>query len=88
MMAAMTSDRRAYPRFPLILAVQYVGAESVLDYTENLSASGLFIRTERDFEIGDRVTLVVSFPQLLEPVEDLGARSLVGDDRPRLVVAE
>ena len=65
----MTSDRRAHPRFPLILAVQYVGAESVLDYTENLSAGGLFIRTEREFEIGERVTLVVSFPQLLEPVE-------------------
>jgi uncharacterized protein (TIGR02266 family) len=69
MMAGMTSDRRACPRFPLILAVQYVGAESVLDYTENLSAGGLFIRTERDFQTGDRVTLVVSFPQLLEPVE-------------------
>jgi uncharacterized protein (TIGR02266 family) len=68
-MGRMTADRRAHPRFPLILAVQYVGAESVLDYTENLSASGLFIRTERDFELGERVTLVVSFPQLLEPVE-------------------
>ncbi len=65
----MTPERRAHPRFPLILAVQYVGAESVLDYTENLSAGGLFIRTERDFELGERVTLVVSFPQLLEPVE-------------------
>ncbi len=65
----MTSDRRIHPRFPLILAVQYVGAESVLDYTENLSAGGLFIRTERDFEVGERVALVVSFPQLLEPVE-------------------
>ncbi len=65
----MTQERRAHPRFPLILAVQYVGAESVLDYTENLSASGLFVRTERDFELGERVTLVVSFPQLLEPVE-------------------
>ncbi len=65
----MTADRRAHPRFPLILAVQYVGAESVLDYTENLSERGLFIRTERDFELGERVTLVVSFPQLLEPVE-------------------
>lgn len=65
----MTNERRAHPRFPLILAVQYVGAESVLDYTENLSASGLFIRTERDFALGERVTLVVSFPQLLEPVE-------------------
>src|SRR5512142_2003832 len=69
MMIAMLRERRAHPRFPLILAVQYVGAETVLDYTENLSASGLFIRTEREFEQGERVTLVVSFPQLLEPVE-------------------
>lgn len=65
----MSGERRAHPRFPLILAVQYVGAESVLDYTENLSEAGLFIRTEREFEAGERVTLVVSFPQLLEPVE-------------------
>jgi uncharacterized protein (TIGR02266 family) len=65
----MSIDRREHPRFPLILAVQYVGAESVLDYTENLSATGLFIRTEREFELGDHVTLVISFPQLLEPVE-------------------
>ncbi len=65
----MASDRRAHPRFPLILAVQFVGADTVLDYTENLSASGLFIRTEREFWAGERLTLVVSFPQLLEPVE-------------------
>jgi uncharacterized protein (TIGR02266 family) len=65
----MTAERRATPRFPLILAVQYAGAESVLDYTENLSATGLFIRTEREFAAGERITLVVSFPQLLEPVE-------------------
>lgn len=65
----MDSERRAHPRFPLILAVQYLGAETVLDYTENLSEGGLFIRTERDFRVGERVTLVVSFPQLLEPVE-------------------
>jgi uncharacterized protein (TIGR02266 family) len=65
----MTAERRAHPRFPLILAVQYAGAESVLDYTENLSAAGLFIRTERDFAVGERIDLVVSFPQLLEPVE-------------------
>jgi uncharacterized protein (TIGR02266 family) len=68
-MAAVTGERRAHPRFPLILAVQYAGGENVLDYTENLSAGGLFIRTERDFELGERVTLVVSFPQLLEPIE-------------------
>jgi uncharacterized protein (TIGR02266 family) len=65
----MGSERRNHPRFPLILAVQYAGAESVLDYTENLSAGGLFIRTDREFQVGERITLVVSFPQLLEPLE-------------------
>ncbi len=39
------------------------------DYTENLSESGLFVRTEREFLVGDRVTLQLSFPQLLEPHE-------------------
>ncbi|MGC4000636.1 MAG: response regulator [Anaeromyxobacter sp.] len=65
----MDRDRRLHPRFPLILAVQYLGADHVLDYTENLSATGLFICTEREFAVGERVTLVVSFPQLVEPVE-------------------
>jgi uncharacterized protein (TIGR02266 family) len=63
------TERRASPRFPLILAVQYQGAENVFDYTENLSATGLFICTEREFAVGEQVALVVSFPQLLEPVE-------------------
>jgi len=65
----MSGDRRAHPRFPLVLAVQVLGAESARDDTENLSAGGLFIRTERDFAVGDRVALVVAFPQLPEPVE-------------------
>jgi len=65
----MSKERRAHPRFPLVLTVQYLDAASVLDYTENLSATGLFIRTDRQFAPGDRTTLVVSFPQLLEPVD-------------------
>lgn len=81
----MYSERRAHPRFPLILAVQYQGAESVLDYTENLSASGLFICTEREFDVGERVALVISFPQLIEPVElqvEVLRRRLGGDGTP------
>ncbi len=66
----MGTEKRSNPRFPLILAVEYPGAAStVRDYTENLSAGGLFIRTERDFEVGDRVALLISFPELLEPAE-------------------
>ncbi len=65
----MSRERRACPRFPLVLTVKYLDADSVLDYTENLSASGLFVRTEREFSPGERTSLVLSFPQLLEPVE-------------------
>jgi len=65
----MERDRRAHQRFPLMLAVQYLGAEAVLGYTENLSAGGLFIRTEREFRTGERVALVLALPQLLEPLE-------------------
>jgi CheY-like chemotaxis protein/Tfp pilus assembly protein PilZ len=65
----MSKERRVHPRFPLVLTVQYLDVEAVLDYTENLSATGLFVRTERSFAPGERTTLVVSFPQLLEPVE-------------------
>ena len=63
-------DRRAHPRFPLVLAVEYPdSAQRIRDQTENLSAGGLFIRTERHFTVGDRVTLLVSFPDGPDPVE-------------------
>lgn len=80
----MGIERRAHPRFPLILAVQHLGAEGVLGYTENLSAGGIFIRTEREFRVGERVQLVVSFPQLLAPVELTVevTRTEVGVDEP------
>jgi uncharacterized protein (TIGR02266 family) len=63
-------DRRVHPRFPLVLAVEYPdSAPRIRDHTENLSAGGLFIRTERNFAPGDRVMLLVSFPDLPEPVD-------------------
>jgi CheY-like chemotaxis protein/Tfp pilus assembly protein PilZ len=65
-----TEEKRAHPRFPLVLAVDHAGgAALVWDYTEELAAGGLFVRTTRDFEVGAVVPLVVSFPELLEPVE-------------------
>jgi len=64
------NEKRRDPRVPLVLRVDYPGAtEAVRDATENLSAGGLFIRTDREFATGDRVPLVVSFPGLMEPVE-------------------
>ena len=61
---------RRDPRVPLVLRVEYPGLpDAVRDATENLSAGGLFIRSDRDFAEGERVPLVVSFPGLLDPVE-------------------
>src|SRR5512138_2506702 len=61
--------RTSWASFSALETTSALPLLAALDYTENLSASGLFIRTERDFALGERVTLVVSFPQLLEPVE-------------------
>src|SRR5512138_2780013 len=61
--------RTSWASFSALETTSALPLLAALDYTENLSASGLFIRTEREFEPGERVTLVVSFPQLLEPVE-------------------
>ncbi|HEU4385965.1 MAG TPA: response regulator [Anaeromyxobacteraceae bacterium] len=63
-------DRRSHPRFPLVLAVEYPDtAAGIRDQTENLSAGGIFIRTERHFAVGDRVNLLVSVPHVPDPVE-------------------
>ncbi len=63
-------EKRKDPRVPLVLRVDYPGlGAGTRDATENLSARGLFIRTERNLEVGRRVPMVISFPRLLDPVE-------------------
>ncbi len=55
---------------PLVLRVDYPGlGADASDATENLSASGFFVRTERVLEVGQRVPMVISFPGLLDPME-------------------
>jgi uncharacterized protein (TIGR02266 family) len=63
-------EKRQDARVPLVLRVDYPNdADFIRDCTENLSAGGLFIRTERELAVGDRVPLVISFPALLDPIE-------------------
>lgn len=62
-------EKRGDPRVPLVLRVEYPGHERVMrDATENLSAGGLFLRTERPLASGERLPLQISFPGLLDPV--------------------
>ena len=63
-------NKRRDPRVPLVLRVEYPGThQAVRDATENLSAGGLFIRTDRDLREGQRLPLHIGFPGLLEPFE-------------------
>jgi uncharacterized protein (TIGR02266 family) len=79
-------EKRRDPRVPLVLRVDYPGSPSLVrDATENLSAGGLFIRTDRSLADGERVPLVMSFPGLLEPVEievEVVRRRPAGKDGP------
>lgn len=61
-------DKRSDARVPLLLRVDYPGAPGFHDATENLSAGGLFIRTDRALPTGSRVPLLVSFAGLVEPL--------------------
>ena len=63
-------EKRRDPRVPLVLRVDYPGyAELARDATENLSAGGFFVRTERALDPGQRLPMVISFPGLLDPLE-------------------
>jgi uncharacterized protein (TIGR02266 family) len=85
-------EKRRDPRVPLVLRVDYPGMQqAVRDVTENVSAGGLFIRTDRSLREGDRVPLQVSFPGLLEPVEvevEVVRTRAAAKDQPRGVAVK
>jgi CheY-like chemotaxis protein len=81
----MAVERRRSARYPLVLAVGWAGAGSPADHTEDLSATGLFIRTERTLAAGERVPVELSFPGLLERLDlvvEVVRRREAGPQRP------
>ena len=65
----MGQDKRRDERSPIVLLVEYEGADDFVgDYTENLSTGGTFVSTSRALEPDTEVRLVLSFPGLLEPI--------------------
>ncbi|MFC1611230.1 TIGR02266 family protein [Myxococcota bacterium] len=76
-------QRRSFQRFPYVLRVDYPDRQEFFsEWTENLSAGGLFVRTERLCEPGRTIALSLSFPGLLEPVEIVGRVAWVREAGP------
>lgn len=76
-------ERRRALREPLTLKVAYQDAtELVADYTENISAGGIFVLTERQLPNGAEVRLVLSFPGLIKPLPIRGTVRWTRSDPP------
>ncbi len=67
-----TQDRRLHPRRAFVLRVDFPGSPPSGGTTENLAESGLFIQTDRLFNVGEIVPMSLSFPGLLDPIEIVG----------------
>jgi type IV pilus assembly protein PilZ len=63
------SDRRAAPRGPIRLRVDYERMNAFFaDYTKNISKGGTFIKTSRPLPVGTRFLFALAVPALSEPV--------------------
>jgi uncharacterized protein (TIGR02266 family) len=66
------AHKRDAERVPWVIRVDYEDAVAFPDVTENLSAGGLFIRTDKPFTVGERLPLRLSFPGHPDPLEIVG----------------
>jgi Response regulators consisting of a CheY-like receiver domain and a winged-helix DNA-binding domain len=63
-----SQEKRQTPRLDVLLSVTYDDPESFLeDYAFNASEGGVFVATNKRFEVGDEISFQVSFPGLLKP---------------------
>ncbi len=77
-------DSRRYIRSEVLLKVEYPGYDDFLhDYTENISKGGTFIYSEREWRVGDRLRLTLSFPGLLRPIHLHGEVAWTRSDEDR-----
>jgi uncharacterized protein (TIGR02266 family) len=64
-----SAEHRRDERHALLLRVDSVDGSALHGVTENLSAGGLLVRTDRELPKGSRLPLIVGFPGLLSPIE-------------------
>lgn len=66
-------DRRIHPRIPMRLSVKYSSAKDFfVDYSNNISIGGIFIRTMEPAEFGTKVLIEFTLPEIPRKVKGLG----------------
>jgi len=71
--------KRAHPRTPCLLIVDYVTRGSAYrDFIKDISAGGAFIESSRPFPIGPEITLVFSSQVHQKPVRIIGEIAWTG----------
>jgi type IV pilus assembly protein PilZ len=64
-----TDERRAHPRVPIELKVEYKKLNTFFaDYTKNICKGGTFIRTQKPLDIGTRFLFKLHVPKLEGPL--------------------
>jgi Tfp pilus assembly protein PilZ len=59
----MTEEKRYYPRKPYFMPVDYIDRNRIFrEYIVDISAGGIFIRTNQTVPVGNEITLTVPFP--------------------------
>ncbi len=67
--ANVIAEKRRRPRVMCAVRVDYPDASGITDWTENLSAQGVFVRTQRPFARGEVVSMRLTFPTTGEVLE-------------------
>jgi uncharacterized protein (TIGR02266 family) len=67
------TEQRAHPRVPLCVAVTYGSAEEFFkEYTNNISAGGMFVETSRKVDYGTKILFRFRLPEIRGAIKGLG----------------
>ena len=77
------ADRRIHKRIPVSIEVDYRADETFLfAYITDISAMGIFVRTEQPEPVGTRLTMCFRLPQSSESIEIEGEVIWINPPRP------
>jgi type IV pilus assembly protein PilZ len=76
------AERRRSSRHPIKIPVDYSAVDSFFtEFATNINEGGIFIETENQSELGERIQLQFRLPGLDEPVQVQGTVAWISDGK-------